>query len=453
MERASIDDPIFALASPWGESPIAVIRVAGKESLSLLSNVIRSSTEISKAKGHTIHHGVFLNPQNGEIIDEIMTAVYRAPKSYTGEDGAEIFIHGSPAIITAVLEILFKAGFRQAGCGEFTQRAFLNGKIDLTRAEAVNELIRARSDRARSLAIQRLSGAIEIRINELKERIADLLAGVEAMIDYPEEDWIDERKEWLDNIHDIKERISRLSGTFRIGKIIQEGIRAVIAGKTNSGKSTLFNLLLREDRAIVSETHGTTRDYLEGNIIVNGVPIRLFDTAGLRDTDNPLELEGIRRTEKLILSADLILYLVDGSQGIDDTDGMFLQKYCSKGNVLKIWNKTDLNVMQPPDDFIPLSAKSASGIDILHKKITDALINENSLETGEPVIDSLRQKNLLDECAFHLDSFCKGLDEDRSLDLLAVDLRAAVDCLGEITGAVSTEDILQRIFSRFCVGK
>ena len=273
------------------------------------------------------------------------------------------------------------------------------------------------------------------------------------MIDYPDEDMTVEHDAWLADIRSVEEQIAGLLATYQTGKIIQEGISAVIAGRTNAGKSTLFNLLLREDRAIVSETHGTTRDYLEGAVVIRGVPIRLFDTAGLRKTENSLEMEGIRRTDQLLDGADLILLVVDGAEGLADEDRAFLRKYGTDGKVLKIWNKTDRPGMHCPPDFIPLSSRTGAGLETLHRKIGEAFINENSIETGEPVIDSLRQKKLLEECTRSLAAFRRGITDDRSLDLLAVDLKAAMECLGEITGIVTTEDMLQRMFSRFCVGK
>jgi len=452
MEQLSIDDPIFALATPWGESAIAVLRVSGEASLTLLDRCFRGKHALSETRSHTVRHGTLVDPDTDSVIDEVMAAVYKTPTSYTGENGAELFTHGSPAIISAVMELLLRSGFRQASPGEFTQRAFLNGKVDLTRAEAVNDLIRARSDRARSLAMNRLSGAVENRVNALKEAIADLLASVEILIDYPEEDITVEAGTWRSSLAQIEEQVARLLGTYTTGRIIQEGISIVIAGGTNAGKSTLFNLILREDRAIVSDVHGTTRDYLEGAACIRGVPVRLFDTAGIRRTDDVLEVEGIKRSDRMIANADLILLVVDGVTGLSEDDCALLEKY--KGRpLLGIWNKTDRSSLPCPQEFIPMSSLTGSGIELLEQKIDELFLDEGSVGTGEPVIDSVRQKLLLEECASHLAVFRNALDKELPLDLLAVDLKSAMDSLGEITGAITTEDMLQRMFSTFCVGK
>jgi len=453
INTLAVDDPIFALASPMGESAIAVIRISGKEALVLLSCLFFGKQPLSGYASHTIHYGMLRNPQNGESIDEIMLAVYKAPAGYTGENGAEIFCHGSLAVINAIITLLLKNGFRQAAPGEFTQRAYLNGKLDLTRAEAVNEIIRSKSDKARALALNRLSGAVEKRINQIKDKLLGLLASFEILIDYPDDDITIEKSAWLEELTVIEEGLNRLLATYATGRIIQEGITVCIAGKTNAGKSTLFNLLLKEDRAIVSEIHGTTRDYLEGAIVIQGIPVRLFDTAGLRVTDNPLELEGIRRTDKILENADCILLVVDAGTGLTADEQAFMEKFGKQTPLIPIWNKVDLNRVPCPPQYTPFSSHTGEGLAILNQRIVESVLTASSLENGEPVIDSLRQKQLLEECSAALITFRTGLDEDSPLDLLAVDLKEALDCLGEITGAITSEDIYKEMFSRFCVGK
>ena len=288
-----------------------MIRVSGRGSLELLSPLVARRFDPAAVHGHTIHRCAVRDA--GEDVDDVLMAVYKAPKSYTGEDGAEIFCHGSLPVIKRLLSLLTRSGFRAAGPGEFTQRAFLNGRMGLTQAEAVNEIVRARTDRARGLALQRLGGAIESRVGQARDALVDLRASLEVLIDAPEDqadDGIDTGR--LDEAARILEALVR---TYRQGRVYQEGVSVAIAGATNSGKSSLFNLLLRQDRAIVSETHGTTRDWLEGTATIEGIPVRLFDTAGLRATDDPLEREGMRRTREVIDAAEAVVYLVDGTRG------------------------------------------------------------------------------------------------------------------------------------------
>ena len=471
-------DSIAALATPWGESALAVIRVSGSDSLDMLSVLFEAKkahiegdqSVLTQAKGHTIHYGVIKSPENGEVIDEVMVAVYKAPRSYTGENGAEIFTHGSPAIVKRLLTLFKGVGFRYAGPGEFTMRAFLNSKMDLTQAEAVNEIVRAKTDRARAIALSRLSGSIEKKIKSINKGIAQILAAVEVRIDYPEED-LEE-----DIVSDAEpgywqEELEKIVATYGIGKIFQEGIAVVLAGRTNAGKSTLFNMLLREDRAIVSEIHGTTRDYLEGVVSMKGIPIKLYDTAGLRmfakldgestggegvyRTDaNIIETEGVKRTDRIMRNAHLILYLVDAAAGITDLDKEILIENKDRNRLISIWNKVDLSPRTCPRGFIPVSALEGNGIPELVEEIADRVFSGQSpVDSEEPVINSLRQKELLERAIKAIRDFRSGLVKNIPLDVLSVDLKEALDALGEITGAITSEDILNTIFSNFCVGK
>ena len=350
------EDCIAALATPWGESALAVIRVSGEGSLGRLAPLFEAAGggSLEQAGGHTLLQGFLCAPaassrgaeapaEERERIDQVLVAVFRGPRSFTGEDGAEIFTHGSPAIVSRALEALGRAGFRQAGPGEFTLRAFLNGKLDLTQAEAVNELVRARTDRARALALNRLSGSIEEAIRRIKQGLLELLAALEARIDYPDEDF--QEPPFLDeDVEHRQQELERLLGTYRVGKVYQEGIAVVLAGQTNSGKSTLFNRLLREERAIVSEVHGTTRDYLEGFVSLEGIPVRLYDTAGYREARDEIEREGIRRTDSIAANAHVLLYLVDASRELSPADRAYLQGAEARQSpaVIPVWSKADL---------------------------------------------------------------------------------------------------------------
>jgi len=458
-------DSIAALATPWGESALAVIRVSGVHSLRLLDSLFRPACPgrptLVDLPGHTVHHGAIMAAEGEgepEIVDDVLVAVYRGPKSFTGEDGAEIFCHGSPVIIRRVLSLLTEAGFRFAGPGEFTLRAFLNRKLDLTQAEAVNEVVRAKSDRARAIALNRLSGAIEHKIDQIKQAVLRLSAAVELGLDYPEDEIEDSDPAAAEQEAALcQEQLERLLATYRIGKLYQEGISVVLAGRTNSGKSTLFNRMLREDRAIVSEVHGTTRDYLEAVVTIDGIPMKLYDTAGYRDQADSIEAEGMRRTDSIVAAADLVLYLVDAEKGMAHQDEEFLDDRGQAGRTIPVWNKIDtrgVGQASNPSGFVAISAKEGKGFEALSRRIIEAVLDgAASVDSGEPIIDSLRQKRLLERACRGIEDFRRGLKDSQPLDVLAVDLKEVLDALGEITGEVTSQDILNQIFSDFCVGK
>ena len=446
----SPDDPIAALATPAASSALAVIRVSGRGSLELLSPLISRRFDPASAQGHTIHRCVLRD--GDENVDDVLMAVYKSPKSYTGEDGAEIFCHGSLPVIKRLLSLLSRSGFRPAGPGEFTQRAFLNGRMGLTQAEAVNEIVRARTDRARGLALQRLGGAIESRVRKARDALVDLRASLEVLIDSPE-DQADEAMDTgrLDEAARILEALVR---TYRQGRVYQEGVSVAIAGATNSGKSSLFNLLLRQDRAIVSETHGTTRDWLEGTATIEGIPVRLFDTAGLRATMDPLEREGMRRTRAVIDAAEAVVYLVDGTRGVDEADRALIGGWAGAAPLIRAWNKSDLPAALPaPEGFLTVSAATGKGMDALERAIAAAALGGEPVDGGEPLVDSERQRDLLSRALDGLGRLRSAHAEGATPDLLAVDLADSLDALGEISGAVTSDEILDRMFSRFCVGK
>jgi tRNA modification GTPase len=455
-------EPIAALSTPWGRSALALVRVSGTGSLELLAGLFEPAGALQAAPGHAAVHGRLRDPQaGGEPVDEVLVIVYRAPRSFTGEESAEICTHGSPLIVGRVLDLLGRAGFRPAGPGEFTLRAFLNGRLDLTQAEAVNEIVRARTDRARALALRRLAGSIESRIRLLKEKLLALQAAVEVRLDYADEDLGEELSGGPaalapgGELEALEADLAELASTYRIGRLYQEGVTAVLAGRTNSGKSTLFNRLLREERAIVSDSPGTTRDYLEGGIELEGVPVRLIDTAGYREGGDPVEREGQRRTDALVEGAQLVLYLVDAASGLQAEDLRFLSQRSGRTGLIPLWAKADLPAAGPvPAGFLAVSAVTGLGIGELARRLGRQILDGVGPACGEEaVVDSLRQKDLLDRALACFRGFRQGLAAGTSLDLLAVDLREALEALGRITGEVVTQDILEEIFSRFCVGK
>ncbi|MBN1411807.1 MAG: tRNA uridine-5-carboxymethylaminomethyl(34) synthesis GTPase MnmE [Spirochaetales bacterium] len=452
MKIFSDREPIVALASPWGESAIAVLRISGEGSHSLLERVFKGSKKPVNVPGHTLVRGTLCGAGTNQSIDDVLLAVYKSPASYTGEEAAEIFCHGSLAVIKAALELLTVNGFRPANPGEFTLRAFMNKKMDLTRAEAVNEIIRSRTDKARALALNRLNGSIETQINEIKDRVTTMVSALEVQLDYPEEE-TENDFDFIKEAGDAKQRIERLLSTYSAGRIIQEGISMVLAGRTNAGKSTLFNLLVKEDRAIVSDVHGTTRDYIEGAISVEGIPVRLFDTAGLRISEEPLEREGMKRTRNLISGASILIYIVDATQGLTTEDEEFMARYRDKVKIIIVYNKIDVHPEGCPENGVPVSALSGKGLDLLNKTIVMTAIGTSAPDASEAVIDSIRQKECLSNAGRGLDDFMEGIKGHMPLDVLAVCLKDTVDALGELTGEVTSEEILEKMFSKFCVGK
>jgi tRNA modification GTPase len=446
----SPDDPIAALATPAASSALAVIRVSGPGSLRLLSPMVAHSFDPTSARGHTVHRCIIRD--GDEEVDEVLIAVFRSPKSYTGEDGAEISCHGSLPVIRRLLSLLSRSGFRAAGPGEFTQRAFLNGRMGLTQAEAVDEIVRAKTDRARGLALQRLGGAIEVRVRQARDALLDLRASLEVLIDYPDEQ--SEQGVETSRLEEAERIVGELAATYRQGRVFQEGVSIAIAGATNAGKSSLFNLLLRQERAIVSEIHGTTRDWLESTASIEGIPVRLFDTAGLRATDDPVEVESIRRTREVIRAVDAVVYLVDGTRGMDAADRALIQAWEGPAPLLPVWNKSDLPGCRPaPEGFLPLSVRNESGIEELQRAIAQAALGGAPSDGAEPLVDSERQRDLLARALSGLKRLREALLAGATPDLLAVDLADAMDALGEISGAVTSAEILDRMFSRFCVGK
>jgi tRNA modification GTPase len=441
-------DPIAALATPWGESALAVIRTSGPGSLGRLAPSFRGRASLQDAASHRLYHGVFC--AGDEPIDEVVVGVFRAPHSYTGEESVEIYCHGGPAVVRRLLAALRTAGFRDAEPGEFTQRAFLNGRMDLTRAEAVNEIIRARTDRARALALARLSGGIESRVDGAKDRLVDAKAAIEMRLDYPEEA-SDDPGLVGEGVDDAEAVLRDLLAGYAAGRLFQDGVVVAISGNPNAGKSTLFNGLLREDRAIVSETPGTTRDYIEGTLDIAGVPVRLVDTAGIRDPRDDIEAEGIRRSEQVIASAAFVLHVVDAFAGLTDADA---RRIATLGDrAVAVWNKVDLSSTPPPPGFHPVSARTGDGLESLRRALADCVLGEGASPAAEALIDSDRQQGHLREAIQAIERYRQAVRQGAPDDMVAFEIDEALRALGEITGESTPEDVLHRLFSRFCVGK
>ncbi|MDR1625669.1 MAG: tRNA uridine-5-carboxymethylaminomethyl(34) synthesis GTPase MnmE [Spirochaetia bacterium] len=453
------EDCIAALASPWGQGALAVIRASGQGCLERLAPAFSKAEKLLRARGGAMLHGSIKNPQTGEALDEVMLGVFRKPAGYTGEDAFEIYCHGSLPGIRGILSLLARLGFRQARSGEFTFRAFSNGKMDLTRAEAVREIVCAQTEKAHTLALRRLSGAVADKINEAKGLLLQARADVEIRLDYPEEDSPDaEAGDTAAAAARCEEILERLLATCAEGRLYQEGARVALAGRTNAGKSSLFNYVLKEERSIVSENPGTTRDYIEALVPLAGIPVRLYDTAGLRDSPDFVEGEGVRRSRRILEEAALVVYLVDASEGglfrLDAEDEKTILSL--GGRVITAWNKTDL---LPPQALraarqaghLCLSAATGDGVAGLLGEIGKRLLPERPAGE-EALIDSLRQKELLEQSLAALRRFSLRAGK-YPLDMAAEDLREAMGALEKISGETTTEEMLALMFSRFCVGK
>jgi tRNA modification GTPase len=460
------DSPITAFATIPGNSALTLIRCSGKGSIEILASVFAhnktklSGEKIKNAPGNTVVHGWIVCAN--EIIDEVLVSIFRAPKSYTGEDSLDISCHGGHAAGKAVINALKSAGFRDALNGEFTFRAFMNGKLDLTKSESVMELVSAKTETSRRHALTRLAGSLLEQIIEIKKMLVQILAACEINLDYsqdeidsdaPQENFPDR-----DTALAALAMLKKLSASWKLERLYQEGITVVIAGRPNAGKSSLFNCLLKEDRSIVTEIPGTTRDWIEGWISIEGIPVRLVDTAGLRETGDSVERMGVEQSRKLIDEAYLVLYLIDGEQGFTEEDKNFL---CDKK--LYVWNKADITPFAvlmrdfeiAANNIVSVSAKTGEGIAELTTAIASLLSRQEGLKESEISVSlgTARQKNLVDTAYRSLEEAIDLGEKAEPLDLIAPLLREAVNALGEITGEVTTSDILEEMFSRFCVGK
>ncbi len=454
------EETICAIITPPGTGGVSVIRLSGKDAISIASSVFRkkSGRSLRDAKTNSIQYGHILDPSTGVVLDEVLVGIMKSPHSYTCEDVVEVSCHGGLLITSKILEVFVREGARLAEPGEFTRRAFLNGRIDLAQAEAVIGLINSKTEEGLRSAIWQLEGSISRKINELRDSLTAVLASLEAFIDFPEED-IDV------DIHDIKGRVH--SSLESIGRLIEgyyrwrpfrEGIVTAIVGRTNVGKSSLLNLLLGEERAIVTPHPGTTRDIVDGLVNVGGLPLRILDTAGLRATEDIVEEEGIRRMYKSIDSSELVLLVIDGSEPLTEWDEELLKRTEGKKKVIII-NKIDKgNVAQDglkasSAPIVCTSIIHGEGIDLLRKIIRETVVGGEQRMTGEAVVTNLRHKKALEDSKGELNSFLEALHNKLPLEIQALHLRGALDSLGEITGVVTTEDILDRIFSEFCIGK
>ncbi len=465
MRRNYLDTatPILALATPPGSSALAVIRAAGPGSVELAASRFSRPGALRAARSGTLVHGFLLDPASGERIDEVLAAVFRGPRGPFGEDGVEFSCHGSPAVVRRALAALEDAGFAPALPGEFSFRAFANGRIDLVRAEAIAELAAARSERGRAEALARLEGGLSRRVAAIRSSLVALLAEAQARLDHPEEDLGPELEalgagrdaDLRGRVEGMRSSVAELARGYAAGRLHGEGGLVAIAGRPNAGKSSLFNLVLREERAIVDPEPGTTRDWIEAEVELGGLALRFADTAGLREVPPGPEAEGVARSRRLAASADAVLYLVDCRAGLAPEDEDFLAR---RPDALRVWSKRDgAGCPPPPPGFLAASARTGEGLAELLEAALVA-VRARAGEPGGPAdreahVASARQKRLLDAAEASLRAASRSLEGGVGLDAAFLDLQEAADALGEMTGEVATEEVLEAVFSRFCLGK
>lgn len=461
-------DAIAAIATALRPSALGIVRASGDGSIERLAGFFSRPEALRRAKTHTLVHGWILDPESRKSVDEVVVAVYRAPRGFTGEDAVEAICHGGPAAVTAVFSCFLKAGFRRAEGGEFSLRAFLNGKTDLTRSEASAEIIAAKTAEAEMKASARLAGSVANALAAIRAKVLEAAAALAVEIEYPEDEDAVKGAFNASLIKGAADDLMALEATWAAERLYQSGAAAVIAGATNAGKSRLFNFLLKEERAIVSGIHGTTRDWIEAEADFLGIPVRLFDTAGLREAESPIEAEGIARSRSLIESADVVLYVVDSTRGFAEEDAAFFSgaNGGKKAPLFLVWNKTDLPQSLPPEaapsgiaqlrevkGIFPLSAKTGEGLGRLVKGVHSELVAAAGTSSAEAALGSLRQKRAAESARAFLQSALANAESGFPLDAVSQDLEDALSALGEITGETAPADVLNEVFSKFCVGK
>ena len=447
-----MNDTIVAISTALGEGAISIIRVSGEDAISIVNNIFKGK-DLSKVASHTINYGHIV--YKNEIIDEVLVSVMKAPKTYTKEDIIEINTHGSIAVVNKIMEILLLKGCRLAEPGEFTKRAFLNGRIDLTEAEGVMDLINSETELTRKMAVNEISGKVSKLITDLRDNIVALISNIEVNIDYPEYEDIEvvTINKIKTEVKYMKEKLLEILKLSEDGKVLKDGIKTVILGKPNVGKSSLLNALLEEDKAIVTDVKGTTRDIVEGNIIVGGVKLNLIDTAGIRESNDVVEKIGIEKSLNLIDEAELVLLVLDGSEELTEEDKFLLDKTKDKKRIV-IMNKDDLESNNTYNkDVIKISAKAGIGIEKIKERIKELFNVGAFLSKNLTFFTNVRQITLLKSAIESLEEVEKGINKQMEIDMIEIDLKLVWEKLGDIIGANYTEELIDNLFSRFCLGK
>ncbi len=460
-----LEDTIAAVSTPPGEGGIGIVRISGPNAIKIGGAVFNFNKLIKEPQSHRLYYGYVKDPESGMLIDEALITFMLSPNTYTREDVVEINCHGGALPLSKTLELVLAAGARMAKPGEFTQRAFINGRIDLAQAEAVIQLIRAKTETAMMLGMAQLQGRLSREIKEISQTLLRLLAHMEASIDFPEHQDVEDlaREQVLRNIEPALARLSALLETADHGRILREGIRTAIVGRPNVGKSSLLNALLKEQRAIVTEIPGTTRDVLEESINLGGVALTIIDTAGIRETADQVERIGVARTREVLEKADLVVFVLDASQPYSSEDSEILNAVGDKACIV-VANKTDLLInadeqlcslikIVSPRTLIPLSVLHESGLEKLETAIVDAVFHGEAKLPEHTMVTSVRHKDALRRAQQSLNEMLGALKEGFAIDLLAIDLHTALDSLGEITGEAVSESLAEEIFRAFCIGK
>lgn len=454
-------DTIAAITTPLGESGIGAIRISGPDAYAVGDKIFKSKSAVplKERRDRSIQYGTIVN-ENGTCIDEVLALIMKGPHSYTAEDVLEIQCHGGREALESILQLILRSGARMANPGEFTERAFVNGRIDLAQAEAVMDVIQAKSRAGLTSAVSQLEGRLSKVINKTRKELTELVTRLEVMIDYPEEDLEDIAVPDVSGaLQEMQEKLQHMLEESQNGRMIRDGVMAAIAGTPNAGKSSLLNRLLQEERAIVTDVPGTTRDVLEEWITLRGVPVCLVDTAGIRETDDTVEKIGVSRARRYLDRADIILAVIDGSRPLTDEDKDILQSAADK-NVIIVLNKTDLPSVMTSQDLstygfpiCPISASTGDGLEELKDRLLQEVLKGGFTDGPSALLTNTRHIELVRQSAEALERARQSLQDGMPLDCAVIDIRQAWDTLGSITGDTVHDDIVEEIFSRFCLGK
>ena len=457
-------DTIAAISTPPGEGAISIVRLSGEQAISIADAVFQSGKKkLIDVSSHTIHYGHIFDPEKYQMMDEGMVSIMRKPKTFTREDIVEINCHGGIVVVNQILQLVLRQGARLAEPGEFTKRAFLNGRVDLSQAEAVMDLIRAKTDKAMNLAINQLDGNLSRLIRQLRQEILETLAQVEVNIDYPEYDDVEEltTRLLLEKANQVQKQIQALLQTAQQGKILREGLSTAIIGRPNVGKSSLLNHLLREEKAIVTDIAGTTRDVIEEYVNVRGVPLKLVDTAGIRETEDIVEKIGVERSRKALSEADLILLVLNQSESLTTEDKQLLDITSGNKRIILL-NKTDLPSRINQEDLVPylenepalpISVLTSEGLDQLEQAIADLFFGGNTGDKDASYLSNTRHIALLEKAEHSLAEVIQGIESGMPVDLVQIDMTRCWDYLGEIVGDSVQDELITQLFSQFCLGK
>ena len=457
-----MEKTIVAISTANGNGGIGIIRLSGKNTFDIIKKIFKPKNSSEEIKGYSMKYGNIINPKNNEIIDEVLVSYFIAPKSYTTENMCEINSHGGMIVEKKILEICLENGAELAQPGEFTKRAFLNGRIDLSQVEGIIDLINAKSDMEAKESLGQLKGFLSSQIKEIEQKLLDIMVDIEVTIDYPEYD-VDEvtNNKANESLQTILNLLEKLEKSFDRGKILKDGIKTVILGKPNAGKSSLLNAMLKEDRAIVSDIAGTTRDTIEEYINLDGIALKLIDTAGIRDTENTIEKIGVEKSKKLAESADLIIAIIDNSQNLDDDDRRILEIIKDKKAVI-VLNKVDIKYKNEENErdiqklckpIVKMSAKNETGLDNLYTEII-RLFEINDISNGnEVLITNERHKKQIKKAKENIEKAIETVKSQMPVDIVTIYITQALEDLGEITGQNVSENIINEIFSKFCLGK